>query len=144
MKDNTMRSLSRFGVSLDRALLQALDRWLRRKGFANRSQALGELIREALVREEWQEARGTVIGTVTLVYDPGHHVLSHTLTRTQHRHHGHILSSQHIHLDEHNCLEVIVLKGRAGELKRIADRLRALKGIKHGQLIMTTAGRGPG
>jgi CopG family nickel-responsive transcriptional regulator len=136
-----MPSRSRFGVSLEQSLLRALDRWQRRKGFANRSQALGELIREALVREEWQGGAGEVVGTVTLVYDPGHHVLSHTLTRTQHHHHDRILSSQHVHLDEDNCLEVVVLKGRAAEVKKIADRLRALKGIKHGQLIMTTAGK---
>lgn len=137
-----MPSLSRFGVSLDQDLLRALDRWLRQQGFANRSQAIGELVREALVQEEWRDAGRTVVGTVTLIYDPGHHVLSHTLTKTQHRHHDRVVSSQHIHLDARNCLEVIVLKGPSGEIKRIADRLRALKGVKHGQCIMTTCGRG--
>jgi CopG family nickel-responsive transcriptional regulator len=136
-----MPSLSRFGVSLERTLLRDLDRWLRRKGFANRSQAIGELVRGALVQDEWKHNRRTVVGTVTLVYDPGHHVLSHTLTKTQHHHHDHVVSSQHVHLDEHNCLEVVVLKGPAGTVKQVADQLRSLKGVKHGQLIMTTSGK---
>ncbi len=135
-----MASVSRFGVSLDRGLLQSLDRWLRAKGFANRSQAIAELIRHALVGEQWRKGEGTVVGTVTLVYDPTHHVLSHTLTRTQHASHHHVLSSQHVHLDERNCLEVVVLKGTPRQVQEIADHLRALKGVKHGQFIMTTTG----
>ncbi len=135
-----MTGRSRFGVSLDRRLLSALDQWLRRKGFANRSQAIAELIRDALVREEWRTEKGAVVGTVTLVYDPTHHVLSHTLTKTQHTHHDAIISAQHIHLDEHNCLEVIVLKGPSQDVKELADQLRSLKGVKHGQFIMTTSG----
>ena len=81
-----------------------------------------------------------MVGVLTLVYDPSHHVLSHTLTRTEHSHHDHILSSQHIHLDEDICLEVLILKGLAHEVKNVADRLRALKGIKHSDLAMTTTG----
>ena len=137
-----MSRLSRFGVSLPDGLLSAFDRWLIHKGFANRSQAIAELVRRSLVEQEWDNARGAVIGTVTLVYDPTHHVLSHTLTRTQHAHHDQILSSQHIHLDDRNCLEVIVVKGAASQVKRLADRLQALKGVKHGQFIMTTSGKG--
>ncbi len=135
-----MATRSRFGVSLERSLLSAFDRWLARQGFANRSQALAELIRESLVKEEWRSPTGTVVAIVTLVYDPSHHVLSHTLTRTQHRHHHTILSSQHIHLDERDCLEVVVLKGPVQQIKQVADRLRSLKGVKHGQVIMTTSG----
>ena len=135
-----MPGLSRFGVSLSRHLLQSLDQWLRRKGFANRSQAIAELIRDRLVKEEWHSNGGSVIGTVTLVYDPDHHVLSHSLTKTQHAHHDAIICSQHVHLDERNCLEVIVLKGRARDVKELADHLQAMKGIKHGQCLMTTTG----
>lgn len=135
-----MAARSRFGVSLERSLLGAFDRWLARKGFANRSQALAELIRESLVKEEWGSPKGTVVAIVTLVYDPSHHVLSHTLIRTQHAHHHAVVSSQHIHLDEHDCLEVVVLKGSAQEIKQVADRLRSLKGVKHGQAIMTASG----
>lgn len=135
-----MASLSRFGVSLDNALLRAFDRWRTRKGFASRSHAIAEIIRAGLVEQEWAETSGPVIGIVTLVYDPSHHVLSHTLARTQHARHDQVLSSQHIHLDERNCLEVVVLKGPAQEVKRLADQLRALKGVKHGEFVMTTGG----
>ncbi len=135
-----MASLSRFGVSLDKHLLHAFDGWLRRKGFANRSQAIAEQIRGSLVKEEWEAGTGTVIGAVTLVYDPAHHVLGHTLTKAQHGHHDRILSSQHIHLDARNCLEVVVLRGPAKEVKELAEQLRSLKGIKHGQWIMSTTG----
>ena len=103
-----MPTLSRFGVSLDHALLKAFDRRFSGKGFASRSQAIAELIRCGLVEQEWTQRSGTVIGVVTLVYDPSHHVLSHTLTRTEHQHHERIVSSQHIHLGEHDCLEVLV------------------------------------
>ncbi len=135
-----MSSLSRFGVSLDRTLLKTFDAWLAGRGFASRSQAIAELIRDGLVEQEWKDTAGPVIGIVTLVYDPSHHVLSHTLTRTEHTHHERILSSQHIHLDERACLEVLVLKGRAEEIKRLAQRLCSLKGVKHGQMLMTTTG----
>ena len=136
-----MVARTRFGVSLEQTLLHTFDRWLTRKGFASRSQAIAELIRDGLVQQAWKNANGVVIGVVTLVYDPAHHVLSHTLARTQHGHHEHVLSSQHIHLDQHNCLEVIVLKGKAREVEQLADHLRAVKGVKHGQFIMTTSGQ---
>ena len=135
-----MPELSRFGVSLERALLRAFDRWRTRRGFANRSQAIAELVRECLVKQEWEQASGTVVAVVTLVYDPAHHVLSHTLTRTQHAHHDEVLSSQHIHLDARHCLEVVVLKGPAARVKQVADQLCALKGVTHGQAVMTTSG----
>ena len=136
-----MLSLSRFGVSLDRRLLRAFDQWLAKKGFANRSQALAELIRGRLVQQEWESAHGEVVGIVTLLYDPEHHVLSHSLMRTQHAHHDVMVSSQHVHLDAHNCLEVDVLKGPAKDVRALADRLQALKGIRHGQFVMSTSGR---
>ena len=137
-----MATLSRFGVSLDQLLLRAFDRWLRQKGFANRSHALSELIREKLVAHQWEAGEGIVIGIVTLLYDPGHHVLSHSLVKTEHAHHDLIVTSQHIHMDAHNCLEVNVLKGSANEVKHLAEQLRSLKGIKHGEFIMTTSGAG--
>ena len=135
-----MTDLSRFGVSLERTLLRAFDQWRARKGFASRSQAIARLIHDGLSHDPSVAATHPVIGVVTLLYDPEHHVLSHTLTRTQHAHHDRIVSSQHIHLDEHDCLEVIVLKGSAEEVRGLADRLRSLKGVKQGQVTMTTRG----
>ena len=105
------------------------------------SQALAELIRERLVQQEWEHAGGQVVGIVTLLYDPEHHVLSHSLMKTQHAHHQVIVSSQHIHLDGRNCLEVDVLKGSATDVRQLADHLQALKGIKRGQFVRSTSGR---
>lgn len=136
-----MKGLSRFGVSIPSELLARFDALIAGKGYANRSEALRDLIRERLVEEEWTAGKGEVVGTVTLVYD--HHVreLTRRLTELQHHHHAEILSTLHIHLDEHHCLEVLAVRGKGGEVREIADRLIGTKGVKHGKLVMTTTGR---
>jgi CopG family nickel-responsive transcriptional regulator len=136
-----MKRLTRFGVSIAAELLARFDALIARKGYANRSEALRDLIRDRMVEEEWQGGRGEVVGTVTLVYDHGVRELTRKLTGLQHHHHAEILSTLHIHLDEHHCLEVLAVRGRAGEVRRIADRLIGTKGVKHGKLVMTTTGR---
>lgn len=130
----------RFGISMDDKLLESFDRLIERKGYANRSEAIRDLIRAAQVELEWEEDATDAIGTVTLVYN--HHVrdLSDKLTEQQHAHHDQIVSALHVHLDAHNCLEVLVVKGKAGEVRRIADELIGVKGVKHGKLVMTTTG----
>jgi len=128
----------RFGISLDEKLLQNFDQLIEQKSYMNRSEAIRDLIRASLVEEicgyEDQEA----VGTVTLIYN--HHVrdLSDKLTEHQHSHHDQIVSALHVHLDAHNCLEVLVIRGRGGEIKKIADELIGVKGVKHGKLVMTT------
>jgi CopG family nickel-responsive transcriptional regulator len=106
----------------------------------NRSEAIRDLIRSALVEMQWEEGDAETVGTVTLVYN--HHVrdLSDKLTEQQHTHHHEIVSALHIHLDAHNCLEVLVVRGRARDVKKIADELIGVKGVKHGKLVMTTTG----
>jgi CopG family transcriptional regulator, nickel-responsive regulator len=135
-----MDELVRFGVSLDRKLLAEFDRHIRRKRYTNRSEALRDLIRGNLVGEEWDENKETV-GTITFVYD--HHVrdLTSKLTDIQHDYHGQILSGMHVHLDHNHCLEVLVVKGKGGEIKKVADALVSVKGVKHGKLTMTTTGK---
>ncbi|MBK9307817.1 MAG: nickel-responsive transcriptional regulator NikR [Nitrospira sp.] len=135
-----MDELVRFGVSLDRKLLGEFDRHIRGRRYTNRSEALRDLIRDKLVGEEWDENKETV-GTITFVYD--HHVrdLTGKLTDIQHAHAGHILSGMHVHLDHHHCLEVLVVKGKGGDLKKVADALVSVKGVKHGKLTMTTTGK---
>ncbi len=130
----------RFGVSIDDKLLDSFDRLIDRKGYMNRSEAIRDLIRGALVELKWEAGEEETVGTVTLVYN--HHVrdLSDKLTEQQHLHHGEIVSALHVHLDAHNCLEVLVVRGKAREVKRIADELIGVKGVKHGKLVMTTAG----
>lgn len=135
-----MGELARFGISIPQPLLERFDRLLGEGGYENRSEAIRDLIRARLVDAEWESGDGEMIGTLTLVYD--HHVreLGEALTEIQHRHHGAILSTLHIHLDAHLCLEVLVLRGQVGTIKRIADALTGRRGVKHGRLSVTSSG----
>ncbi|WP_447978036.1 nickel-responsive transcriptional regulator NikR [Candidatus Nitrospira bockiana] len=135
-----MKKLVRFGVSLDHHLLDDFDRHIARKKYSTRSEALRDLIRDTLVGKEWDEDKETV-GTITIVYD--HHVraLTDTLTAIQHRHHKHILSGMHVHLDHAHCLEVLVVRGKGSDIRKLADILIGTKGVKHGRLAMTTTGK---
>lgn len=131
----------RFGVSIPDELLAKLDKLARKKGYGNRSEALRDLIRDRFVAEEWTEGSSEVVGTVTLVYNHHSHDLSDKLADLQHSHFKNIVSTTHIHLDEHNCLEVLVVRGKSRKVKEIADRLIATKGVKHGKLVMTSTGK---
>ncbi len=134
-----MKNVKRFGVSLEEELLKILDEFVSSHGFPNRSQALRYLIRENLVQDEWQEDR-QVAGCLVLVYDHHKNDLINNSVTIQHDYQECILANQHIHLDHDNCLETIAVKGRASKLQELADKLIALKGIKHGKLVMTTKG----
>ncbi len=137
-----MSDVIRFGVSTDERLLEKFDALIAQKGYVNRSEAVRDLIRNTLVEDQWADTEADAVGTVTLVYDHHSTDLSDKLTEQQHSHHEEILSTLHIHLDTHHCLEVIVLRGRAGEIKRIADALIGTKGVKHGKFVATTTGDG--
>lgn len=134
-------SLVRFGISLDNILLERFDSLIEKKGYANRSEAIRDLIRDSLVMEEWESTIAETVGTITIVYSHDKRELTDTLTELQHHSFSSITSSMHIHLDEHNCLEVIVVKGKAKDIKAIADRLIGTKGVKHGKLTLTTTGK---
>jgi len=122
-------------------LLGKFDELIESKGYAKRSEAIRDLIRDYLVEHEWEKDAETM-GAVTVVYD--HHVreLTESLTALQHEFHSSIISSMHVHVDEHNCLEVVVIRGKGSKVKEIADRLISTKGVKHGKLTMTTTGKG--
>jgi CopG family nickel-responsive transcriptional regulator len=134
-----MGELARIGVAIDEELLQRFDELNGRRGYTNRSEALRDLIRDALIQEA-VAGDSEVVGTLTLVYD--HHVrmLQERLTEMQHEHHEEIISTLHVHLDHHHCLEVLVLRGKSGAVQGIADRLVATKGVQHGRLTLTAAG----
>ncbi len=136
-----MAEVVRFGISADDRLLQRFDSLIAEKGYVNRSEAIRDLIRDALVEQAWEAGEEETVGTVTLVYDHHVHDLSEKLTEYQHDHHEQIISTLHVHLDHHNCLEVLVIKGAARSVKRLADALIGVKGVKHGKLVMTTTGR---
>ena len=130
----------RFGVSLDGDLLEKFDALCERQGCPSRSEALRDIIRNALVQDALQSENSDAAGVLTLIYD--HHVrdLSRKLTERQHDAHDRIVTTLHVHLDHHNCLEILVLKGKAGELRALADQLRAIRGVTHGTFSITANG----
>jgi CopG family transcriptional regulator, nickel-responsive regulator len=132
--------LQRIGVSIEENLLDQFDRLIGSKGYTNRSEAIRDLIREYLVEDEWQTGEGDAVGTITLVYN--HHLreMSDRLTDLQHQYHEKIISVLHVHLDAHNCLEVMVVKGTKLEIQAIAGRMSSMKGVKHCKLVATTTG----
>ena len=136
-----MGKLTRFGVSLDEELLEPFDALCAVKGYSNRSEAIRYLIRKALVAEEWQQADGQGAGTLTLVYDHHKNDLARRLTQMQHDEHDIIIATLHVHLDHHNCLEVLILKGEAARVRALADKLISCKGVKHGTFSGTTTGQ---
>ena len=135
-----MAQLSRTGVSLEEDLLKQFDRHITKRGYQNRSEAIRDLIREALLAEI-VDSNKPAVGTLTLVYD--HHVpgLSEKLTSTQHGAGTMVLAATHVHLDHHYCLEVTIMKGRSKDIQTIADRIRALRGVELGKLVLTNSGK---
>jgi CopG family transcriptional regulator, nickel-responsive regulator len=131
----------RFSVSLAPSLLKELDRMVRRRGTSNRSQAIADMIRKELVEHRQELGDVTIAGTITLVYDHHKPQLQSVLTDVQHDHHACIISTVHVHLDHDNCLEVLVVKGMASQVRAIADALIAAKGVKVGRLTVATTAR---
>jgi CopG family nickel-responsive transcriptional regulator len=127
----------RFGVSIEPDLIKKFDKIIRKEGYTNRSEAIRDLIRKNLIIQDNKDPNRKSIGTLTMIYD--HHTgnLTNKLLDLQHDHHSEILSTTHIHIDHHNCLEVLVLKGKTGNIKKLADNIKSLKGIKHGELVIT-------
>jgi len=136
-----MAEIVRFGVSLDRKLLDRFDALIRAKNYTNRSEALRDLIRQELVLKAWDEDRN-VAGAITYVYDHHQRELLNRILDIQHDFQNLIISSQHVHLDHDNCLEIVAVRGKASEINRLADMLRAVKGVRHGTLSMSGTGEG--
>jgi CopG family nickel-responsive transcriptional regulator len=134
-----MADLSRIGVALDADLLVQFDRLISERGYSSRSEAFRDMIRDALINQASGDDKTGVVGTITLVYDHRQRLLSDRLTAAQHDFHHAMLSTLHVHLDHDNCLEVVVVRGPAGEVRRVADVLIAMKGVKHGRLTLTSA-----
>ncbi len=135
-----MTELVRFGVSLDKELLERFDALIKIKHYNNRSEAIRDLIRHDLVTREWQEGRD-VAGAITLIYDHHQRELLSKMTEVQHDFQKVIISTQHIHLDHDNCLEIVAVKGTAKEVQRLADTLKSIKGVRHGTLSMSSTGK---
>jgi CopG family nickel-responsive transcriptional regulator len=134
-----MSNVIRFGVSLEDDLLRSFDQSIAQAGYANRSEAIRDLIRDHLIQKKIGKADGEIIGVITLVYDHRTHRLGDLLADMQHKAKVTINASLHIHLDEHNCLEVIVVRGGTEKVHEVAGKLIATKGVQNGKLVTTTA-----
>lgn len=132
-KSISRERLVRFGVSMENSLVSWLDQWVSTNVHSNRSEALRSLVRKELSEEHWKSGESAV-AVISLVYDHHKPHLLQKLSHLEHEHSDLILSAQHIHLDHHNCLEVIIAKGKAADLSRLTDRLKTFKGVKQAAL----------
>jgi CopG family nickel-responsive transcriptional regulator len=132
-----VEKITRFGVSIEPELLKKFDKMIKKEGYENRSEAIRDLIRKNLIEDKSKNPDEKVIGTLTMIYD--HHTgnLANKLMDLQHNHTNEILSTTHIHIDHNNCLEVLIIKGNSGRVQKLADSIKALKGIKNGELVIT-------
>ncbi|USG63323.1 nickel-responsive transcriptional regulator NikR [Brevibacillus ruminantium] len=133
MSDSTLR---RFGVSMDESLLAQFDELIKEKGYENRSEAVRDLVRNALVNQSWEDDEQDVAGSILLFYDHHQTDVMQELTSIQHDMHHAILATTHFHLDHHNCLELIVVKGKAKELRGFSDQMISMKGVKYGKFTV--------
>jgi len=135
-----MAELSRFSVTVPEGILNKFDKYINDSGYPNRSKVIVDLIRDCLIKESWQD-ESEVAGTIVLVYDHHKRELDFKLTKIQHDYHKIIISTQHVHLDHDNCLEIIIVKGSANKIKELSGKIKAEKGIIHSSLMMTTTGQ---
>ena len=135
----SISELTRFGVSMEPVLLKEFDKFISDKGYKNRSEAIRDMIRKDLVENEWRDGKENAVGTITIVYNHHKWRLSDKLTEIQHRYHSFVVSTLHVHLDHDNCLEVLVLRAKSGEIQTIADLLTSTKGVKHCKLMITAS-----
>ncbi len=133
--------LERIGVSLEDELLEQFDRYIGRQGYTNRSEAIRDLIRERLVQQEWSRTDKETMAVVSIVYD--HHTLelSQKLADLQHDHYDSVVAAMHVHVDHHNCLEVLILRGKVAQIEALGNALICTRGVKYGKLVPTTTGR---
>lgn len=136
-KDN----VTRIGVSLPPRLLGKFDLMIEDMGYANRSEAIRDSIREYILRNELKDERGERVGVISLIYDHDVRGVNDVLIDLQHKYHRVIQSTTHLHLDEHNCMELIIVRGNAKKIKEIRDRLASVRGVKHSDLLLTTSMR---
>ena len=136
-----MSGLVRFGVSLEKDLLDSFDYLIKEKNYANRSEAFRDLIRQELVKKQWHQNK-EIAGAITFIYDHHRRELLNKITDIQHNFQKVIISTQHIHLDHNNCLEIVAIRGNSKEAQKLADILKSIKGVKHGTLSMSSTGKG--
>ena len=131
-----MGELARTALAIDADLLEKFGGWMASRGYTNRSEAVRDLIRSALVEAEWEDPKAKVVAVLSVIYDHAARDLAQELTEIQHRDHHAVLCSQHVHLDHHRCLEVILMRGTARQLRRLADAIASARGVKAGKLTL--------
>jgi len=131
-----MSELTRTTLAIEKELLEKFDAWLSSRGYNNRSEAMRDLIRSALTEQEWSTPDAQVVAALSIIYDHAAHTLAQQLTHLQHADHDAILCSQHVHLDNHQCLEVILMAGKAKQLRRMADAIVTTRGVRAGKLTL--------
>ncbi|HEQ79283.1 MAG TPA: nickel-responsive transcriptional regulator NikR [Euryarchaeota archaeon] len=131
-------TVERVGVSFEPKLLSDFDKMVKKRGYSSRSEAIRDLVRKAIVEDSLKTEKGNANGTLTFVYEHDHGTLASKLLHVQHRFHHCISSSTHIHMDKHTCLEVLVVSGKAKDLRRLENSILSLKGVKHGKMFLTT------
>jgi len=129
--------VERVGVSFEPPLLRDFDELIKRKGYPSRSEALRDLARRSIIESSVKDDSAEVLGTLTIIYDHHAHNVTDRLLHIQHHHHDRILTTTHIHVDEKDCLEVLIVKGKAREVRTLAENIQALKGVRHGGLVIT-------
>ncbi len=135
------KGVERIGVSLPPDLLKRFDEFVEQKGYKTRSKAIADLVREAFTQAEWEDANEEVMGVLSLVYDHHTRDLSTKLNEIQHDHVDSIITSTHVHMDAHKCLEILILRGPASHVRKLGENLISTRGVLHGKLISTTTGK---
>ena len=128
--------VERVGVSFEPELLERFDELIKNKGYTNRSEAIRDLVRKAIMESEIRAEKGEVIGTLTFIYDHDVGDVTNRLVHLQHHHYAEISSTTHIHINKDLCLEVLIVRGKAKNVRKLADNIKALKGVKHGELVV--------
>ncbi len=132
-----MAKIIRFGVSIEEELLENFDKIIEDKGYNSRSEAIRDLIRDYIIKEKWNLKKEKVAGSISLIYEHDVYGLSEKLTDIQHHYHDVIISTLHVHLDEKNCMEVILVRGKVEKIKRLYDELSSLKWVRHTNIAIT-------
>jgi CopG family nickel-responsive transcriptional regulator len=130
-------TVERVGISFEPELLVKFDKLLKKKGYTNRSEAIRDIVRKSIIESDIETGKGDVIGAIAIVYDHGTRNLTNRLLDLQHHFSGNVSSTTHIHIDEHMCFEVLIIKGHAKDVRKLADNIKAVRGVKHGELIIT-------
>ncbi len=130
-------TVERVGVSFEPELLEKFDKLLESKGYTNRSEAIRDLVRKSIIEAQIKSEEEQVIGTLTIIYDHDMGDVTNQLQHFQHFHLSEIIATTHVHVERHACLEVLVVKGKANSVRKLADHIRAIKGVKHGELVIT-------